>query len=221
METFFLDILPGFKNEQAALLDLNEISLQSKKQPAISRFLDAHLVNRFLRFKHSSLNVAYSFGGYLENRKDLWRGSYLGHDNAVHLGIDVNVPQGTSISVKYPCHVSSIVHDNDQKGGWGGTILFKLEKPIGSISHFLYAHLSHKEMRVSEKQRLTAGEIVGKLGTPEENGGWYEHLHVQAITQEAWDKFQGNLYAFDGYGQLHKDEKEHSFFPNPMPLITG
>jgi hypothetical protein len=219
MDKFYLDILPEFKDKPAILLNLNDIATQTEKQSSVSRFLNPYLTNRFLSLTYQKLGVAYSFGGYLEDRKDLWRGSYLGHDNAVHLGIDVNVPQRTMVSVKYPCQIESIVHDPNQKGGWGSTVLFSLENAIGPISHFLYGHLSRDDVSVIEKQKLSAGEIVGKLGTLEENGGWYEHLHVQAITKEAWEKFNGNLFAFDGYGYLPEDGQAHALFPDPMPLL--
>ena len=219
MKHYYLNILPGYKSKSAGLINLNTIAQQLNDPAKISRFLDPYLTNRFLPLKHRTLGVDYSFGGYLEDRQELWRGSYLAHGNAIHLGIDINVPCDTVVSVKYPCKVMSVIHDPDQNGGWGSTALFALDEPVGPISHFLYAHLGSNTVDVVKDQRLTAQQVIGRLGAPKENGGWYEHLHVQAITNEAWHKFHGNLYEFDGYGSPQPAGLDNPLFPDPMPLL--
>jgi hypothetical protein len=217
-ETVTLSIFPALQGKKARYIDMNDCARRGKKQPARSRYLNADLTDRALRRLHRRWGVATSFGGYLEDRKDLWRGSYLNPATAVHLAIDINVRADTELTVKYPARVEKIVHDPEQNGGWGGVIFFRLDKPIGKISHFLYAHIAKGSAKVGEGAAVRPGEVVATIGRCHENGGWYEHLHVQALTQEAWDKFGGDLSKFDGYG-AQPAGKEHPYFPDPMGLL--
>src|SRR5262245_13104015 len=90
-ETVTLSIFPALAGKKAGYIDMNACAERMKQRPAGSRFLDADLTDRALRRLHHRRRVAYSLGGYLEDRKTLWRGTYLKPDSAVHLGIDVNV----------------------------------------------------------------------------------------------------------------------------------
>jgi hypothetical protein len=216
--TVTLSIFPALMGKKAGYIDMNECARRGKKQPARSRYLDADLTDRALRRLHHRWRVAYSLGGYLEDRQILWRGTYLKPDSAVHLGIDVNVRADTELTVKFPSTVVKIVHDPEQNGGWGGVVFFRLDKPVGKITHFLYAHLAKGSARVKEGAAIRPGEVAALIGRCHENGGWYEHLHVQAMTQEAWDKFGGNLSKFDGYAKQPAG-KEHPYFPDPTPLL--
>jgi murein DD-endopeptidase MepM/ murein hydrolase activator NlpD len=217
-ETITMSIFPALEGKKARYINMNECALSSKKQPARSRYLDADLTDRALARLHHRWGVEYSFGGYLEDRRDLWRGSYLNPEKAVHVAIDVNIPADTALTVKYPGTVTKIIHDHEQDGGWGGVIMFRLDKPIGRISHFLYAHLAKGSVKHKEGDAVSPGDIVGLVGRCHENGGWYEHLHVQAMTQEAWDLFKGDLSKFDGYAPQVQGN-EHPYFPEPSALL--
>jgi murein DD-endopeptidase MepM/ murein hydrolase activator NlpD len=215
---FCLTIFPGLQNKTAGYINLNECARRARRQPAVSLFLNPRLTDKFLAAAHRKMGVDYSLGGYLEDRRDLWRGSYLKEDSAVHLGIDVNVRAGTELSVAHRCRVARIAHDPDQNGGWGSVIFFELEKPIGPITHFLYAHLSGPGIRVREGDMVNPGDIVARVGRHHENGGWYEHLHVQAFTRESWDLFRGDLKKFDGYA-APGEKTINPYFPNPWELL--
>jgi len=213
-----MSIFPALQGKKADYINMNDCVRLSKKQPPRSRYLDADLTDRALSRLHYRWGVSYSYGGYLEDRKDLWRGSYLKPEKAVHVAIDVNVRADTALTVKYPCTVTKIIHDPEQDGGWGGVVMFRLDKPIGKITHFLYAHLAKGSVKFKEGDAVSVGQVVGTIGRCHENGGWYEHLHVQAMTQEAWDLFQGDLAKFDGYS-AQPEGKEHPYFPEPSALL--
>jgi len=217
-ETVTLSIFPALQGRKARYVNLNDCALRSKKQPPRSRYLDADLTDRALSRLHHRWGVAYSLGGYLEDRRDLWRGSYLKPESAVHLAIDINVRAGTAVAAKFPCRLEKVVFDPEQGGGWGSVTLFRLDKPIGKISHFLYAHLAKNSVTQKEGAAIRPGETVATIGRCHENGGWYEHLHVQAMTQEAWDMFKGDLNKFDGYA-VQPNGDEHPYFPDPTPLL--
>lgn len=212
----FLSVFPALKDKPALCFDMNEF--WGRALPG--KMLEPGLAHQFLRALHKGWGVAYSFGGYLENREDLWAGSYMEPDKAVHLGIDVNAPAGTEVAVVHKSTVAKIIHDPDQDGGWGSVIIFQLENPIGDISYFIYAHLSRDDIRVDIGESVEAGQVVASLGAPDVNGGWYEHLHVQAMNPEAWNmvKDRDDMGAFDGYDS-RPEQKAHHLSPDPAPLL--
>ena len=208
------------KHSPAVYVDMNDYFAHHRPmRESKSIYLEPALTQTFLNALHRTQGVAYSFGGYLENREDLWAGSYMEPEKSVHLGIDINVPAGTEVSVVHPCRVAKIIHDSDQDGGWGSVIMFALEKPVGRTSHFIYAHLSKDDIRVKAGDIIEPGQIVASLGTPDVNGGWYEHLHVQAMTMDAWNMVRDrhDMGAFDGYDSLPYGR--HKLSPDPAFLL--
>lgn len=216
LQKVFLSVFPSLKDQPALYVDMNE--LYGKSLPG--KMLDPRLTHCFLAALHRSHGAGYSFGGYLEDREALWRGSYMDPGKAVHLGIDVNAPAGTGVAPVHTSTVAKIIHDPDQDGGWGSVIIFELEKPIGDISHFIYAHLSGDDIRVRVGDVIAPGQVAASLGRPHENGGWYEHLHVQAMTPQAWEMIRDrdDMAAFDGYDSL-PEGREHHLSPDPAPLL--
>lgn len=214
---YTLSIFPEHHGRAAVLANLDTIARGLRPRAGISPLLEASKLDRFLRRLHFRWN-AYSFGGYVEDRRELWRGSYLTEDTALHLGNDVNLPAGTRLSVAHPCRLVHHTHDPCQDGGWGGVVFFELDQPIGAITHFLYAHLKNEPPHLPLGTSVSPGDVVGVLGAPHENGGWYAHLHVQALTRAAWDRTQGDLSKFDGYAPV-RYSSGHPEFPDPWPLL--
>lgn len=213
-----LSIFPAYSGQPALRVNLNDYAKKLRPRAGKSPFLNAAVTDRFLRLLHKRSGAGYSFGGYLEDRRDLWRGSYLNDGNAVHLGIDVNLPAGTEMTVKYPSIVTHVIHDPDQQGGWGSVIIFRLAAPLDEISHFLYAHLARDKVFVKPGDQAKCGDIVAELGQSHENGGWYEHLHIQAISANAWPQLDGDLKKFDGYSPM-PEGGAHPDFPDPEILL--
>ncbi len=219
----FLSVFPALKNQPAIFVNMDEFyaSHRPVRDNGKSIFLEASLTDKWLTALHKTENVAYSFGGYLEDRANLWAGSYMdGTGKEVHLGIDVNAPAGTDVAPAHNARVAKVIHDPDQDGGWGSVIMFELEKPIGTITHYIYAHLSKDSLLVKPGDAVQAGQTVAKLGKTHENGGWYEHLHVQAMTMDAWNmvKNRNDMSAFDGYDSMPLGEQHH-LSPDPAPLL--
>ena len=214
-----LSILPEYGESSAVVVNLDALAreLRARDTPK-SPLLNADALDRLLRRLHHRWKAGYSFGGYVEDRRALWRGSYLSDDTALHLGIDVNVPAKTAIALAYGATLVRTTHDPCQDGGWGGVAIFALDQPIANISHVLYAHLARGSVRHAVGTHIDAGEVVAHLGTSGENGGWYEHLHVQAMTHDAWDQTQGDLEKFDGYAPV-RFKDGHPLFPDPWPLL--
>ncbi len=92
--------------------------------------------------------------------------------------------------------LDGIVHsfqDNKQTADYGPTII--LEHHLDGVTFYtLYGHLSRsalKTLRVGQK--IKKGQFIASVGTPQENGGWPEHLHFQII-----DDMQGEKGNFIG-----------------------
>ena len=95
-----------------------------------SPLLDPMECNEYISENHSQRGIQWSYGGYLEDRSALWRGSYLERLSSrpfMHVGIDVNVPSGTPVFLKAPFQVLLVDDDNDSNGGWGPRVIGKQE----------------------------------------------------------------------------------------------
>lgn len=226
-DPFYLSVFPALAKKPAMYLNMDEFYASGMPlKDGKSVFLIPSLTDRFLNALHRVEGAAYSFGGYLEDRYNLWHGSYMTQDKAaeeiktVHLGIDVNAPAGTKVAPVHASRVAKIIHDPDQDGGWGSVIIFELKKPIGEITHYIYAHLGKDTIMAKIGDDVRAGKNVAALGGHHENGGWYEHLHVQAMTKEAWRlmEHRDDMGAFDGYDSV-PEGVPHPLSPDPMPLL--
>lgn len=214
-----LSIFPDYADQDAVIVNLDALARELRpRADGRGALLAPDTTDRLLRRLSHRWKVGYTFGGYLEDRSVAWQGSYLPPDGAVHLGIDINLPAQTAISLAYDATLVRVTHDPEQNGGWGGVAIFKLDQPVGAITHVLYAHLAHGSVRHSIGTHVRAGDVVAHLGASDENGGWYEHVHVQALTQQAWNTTQGDINAFDGYASRGLCNG-HPLFPDPWPLL--
>jgi murein DD-endopeptidase MepM/ murein hydrolase activator NlpD len=102
-------------------------------------------------------------------------------------------------------------------GGWGGWFVLRADVPEGGAQYVLLGHLAHAGLP-EPGERIARGTRVGAVGTSAENGGWYPHLHVQALSGEAWEAVQRAPDALlDGYG--YPDPRLTRWFPDPAGLV--
>lgn len=132
----------------------------------------------------ASAGADYTAGGYGENRPLYLMSPHFGGDRGeprtLHLGVDVWQPAGTPVHAVLDGVVHSMA-DNRAFGDYGPTVI--LEHAMdGHRFCTLYGHLSRATLQQTrEAQRVRAGELIGWLGDPSENGGWPPHLHFQII----------------------------------------
>ncbi|TXH02606.1 MAG: peptidase M23 [Nevskiaceae bacterium] len=126
----------------------------------------------------------YAAGGYGEDRA-LYHMSPVftpaqGETRTLHLGIDLWLPAGTPVCAVLGGTVHS-TQNNAAFGDYGPTII--LEHVIdGERFHTLHGHLAQPSLALTlPGQPVKAGQVIGWLGTPEENVGWPPHLHFQII----------------------------------------
>ncbi len=213
-------MFPGLENSKCCYVNLDaEAARWTQEHPEMfaggrNPLLDPALCQRMMDEIHSRYGVAWSHGGYLENRSRLWRGSYLeATGKFLHLGVDCTVPQGTRVAVGFPAKVILVDHDPDRDGGWGTRVFLASGGPV-----FVYAHLQNVEVRPG--QDLAPGMVFTEVGGPPHNGNWHPHLHVQAIRAGLFhevllERFQ----ELDGYGHPAEISTLKEDFPDPRPYM--
>jgi murein DD-endopeptidase MepM/ murein hydrolase activator NlpD len=139
-----------------------------------------------------------TYGGFLEDRATLWSCFYNAKKEKkrlYHLGIDFNnlVP-GEPVSSLTGGQIVHMLKDNDKLNGWGGRVM--VFDPIRKI-YTMYGHLDPNTLPKAIGP-IQKGQIIGHIGNPIHNGGWFPHLHLQCMTKEYVESFSDwNL--IDGY----------------------
>jgi len=134
-------------------------------------------------------------GGYLEERNLYKRSAGFGKgdlERNIHLGIDIWKESGTALYAPLSGTVIS-VHDNVGLADYGPTLI--IEHQTHAQSFFsLYGHLSsHLFELLKPGQDVDSGQLIGHIGTIEENGHWPPHVHVQLIRD-----LEGNKHDYPG-----------------------
>ena len=124
--------------------------------------------------------AAWAIGRYGEQRELYTHPQYTQPQRSVHLGLDLSAPAGTDVFAPLigKCHS---FQDNAQPGDYGPTII--LEHRINELTFYsLYGHLNREALtHLHPGKIINVGERLGHIGTPDENGGWPPHCHVQLI----------------------------------------
>lgn len=92
-----------------------------------------------------------------------------------HMGVDA----GFELSAGDPVYAvaDGIVREAQERTQFGLVVLIEHFPQGQSANVSLYGHLSPRDVRVSPGQTVKAGDVIGVLGSPSENGGWSVHLH--------------------------------------------
>lgn len=216
-------IFPGLKGKKFGYVNLNieaqrwlaEHCKDVNKNPLI----DPVTCQSMVQSVHEKLGLDFSYGGWLEDRSTLWKDSYLSDKNMMtHLGVDINVPAGTKVSVDFDAEIVRIENDYPLDGGWGTMIIMKhLSEP----AYLLYAHLD-PDISCKVSDVLKRGEVFAKVGSAPHNGNWFPHLHVQAIKPDHFQKVAStnDWEAFDGYGKAEDIPINAVNFPDPLQYIS-
>jgi hypothetical protein len=146
-----------------------------------------------------------TYGGYAEDRKDVWKGTYMDVNQIyIHLGIDINVKEGTEVKCPFDALLVDLFTDKDTQIGWGGRFtIVDLNNPRSPF--LILAHLDPESLVV--KPSFKKGEVMGRVGTWPTNGNTFQHLHVQTI-------YNWKTNEFDGYGTV--DDLPNN--PNPFEI---
>ena len=186
----------------------------SLRTPAVNPLLDPRICQRMVEEFHAARGVDWSYGGYLEDRRHLWRGSYLEAKGAfVHLGVDFNVPQGTRVAVVEDSVVMLVDDDGDFDGGWGPRVFLKPQAKRRMEIVQIFAHL--QAVRVKPGDRLTPGTAVRR--------SWRSPAQRKLASAPPYSGRPGTLFQeillerfseLDGYGHQGREG-------NPAPPVPG
>lgn len=186
--------------------------------PLDLRGQDAASYPGFLERTLSESGASVAYGGYLEPRT-LYRvfGHFEGAGHPVrdiHLGTDFWAPAGTAVLCPFRGKVHSWSR-RDIPGDYGSVII--LEHVFeGARLYSLYGHLSAASLdQLWPGRPYEAGQRLGELGQPAENGGYEPHLHFQLIRDlGAW---QGD---YPGVCATEELEYYGENCPDPLPFLN-
>lgn len=159
--------------------------------------------------KHPNALLA---NGYLEERSFYNTENYRragAEPRNIHLGTDFWVPAGTPLHAPFNAEVT-IANDNNFHKDYGPTLVLK--HAFKDYEFFsLYGHLSKPSLEISFKNKaVKQGELIGYIGTEEENGHWVPHLHFQLITN-----LLDNTTNFNGTAKKTEIDYWKQICPNP------
>ncbi len=224
-------LFPQLKNTRVGQINLNNESVligKGRNGEVENPLLDPKKCQEMIDDYHRRLDLVWSYGGWMENRQNVWSGSCLDEEQRyLHLGIDYNVKEGTEVAMPWKSEVIRVDHDQT-KFGWGGRVIVKQMEtffgrqklPDSLDNYFIFAHLD-EAIGVKEGQSIQKGQIIGTVGASEVNGGWFSHLHIQAVTCAELERvLENGLVDLNGYGLADKYRELIVKFPDPMLYIS-
>jgi 4-aminobutyrate aminotransferase-like enzyme/Ser/Thr protein kinase RdoA (MazF antagonist) len=138
----------------------------------------------------------------------------LAEHRTIHLGLDLFAAAGSPVHAPLDGEVYA-ADEHRIRLDYGGVIVLRHETDDGVAFFTLYGHLSRASFaHVRVGQRVARGELLARLGTPEENGGWSPHLHLQIITD-----FLGLTSDFPGVCTPSRRDVWRSVSPDPNLLV--
>jgi len=158
----------------------------------------------------------WTVGRYDEDRI-IYTQPLFGGARTLHVGIDLGGPEGTAV---HAFAAGEVIHAgiNPAPGDYGPTVVTAhvLDTADGPRPLYaLFGHLAAASLTRSPVGRtFAAGDVLGWLGAPAENGGWPPHVHVQL----AWERPE----TYDLPGAVAPVDRESALrrFPDPR-LVLG
>ncbi len=132
----------------------------------------------FTKPQQTVATAEFTIGRFNEKRPGLYTQEIFNGDRNIHVGIDIGAPAGTEIRSFYAGKILYLA-DNSAPGDYGPTLVTSHQ--LDGVELFsLWGHL-HRESLLTwhEGDSFTAGDLLAKVGTITENGGWPPHLHFQ------------------------------------------
>lgn len=163
-------------------------------------------------FDAGKLHSGWGIGGYNTVRKNMYTAPQYGNKRNVHMGVDIWAPAGEPVYAPLDGVVAySAFHD--QKGNYGGTLVLK--HTTGQTTFYaLYGHLSLASVEeLSLGGEVKTGQVTGWIGTEEENGNWYPHLHYQLCMEDPGEADMPGVVS----GSLRRSSQK--LYPDPEKVI--
>ena len=172
----------SFAAKDISVLDLgvgSPISIAANSPQAIDR------ASRRIAEQLFESGASIGIGKYNEPRYCYRANHYKteeGNKRTIHLGLDLFLEPGFPVKAPFPGRVHSL-RDNDGLQDYGPTVILEHQIADGPNPFFtLFGHLGKESItNIRAGQQVQAGEVIGYIGSPFENGGWPPHLHFQLM----------------------------------------
>ncbi|SDQ67129.1 peptidoglycan DD-metalloendopeptidase family protein [Flagellimonas zhangzhouensis] len=163
----------------------------------------------------AATNHQWGIGKYLEERKTLLRAypNIIEEKRYYHLGLDIVVPFDTPMFAPLDAEVYKTGKETTV-GNYGGYIILK-HNINGVVFYSLYGHLKTPHL-VKVGDKIKAGQEFAHIGQESDSGGWFCHVHLQILTQEAMDAG----YSDWGYISSTLLPKVEEYFPSPYFIFN-
>lgn len=183
----FAAVFPKVELNKLLKLDLSFGSAVAVNLPEAK---DTKALNRRIDREIQSHTTLGAIGGWGEARP-IYNGSAFGRTSGNplaaarthHLGVDITLPAGTAVHTPMDGTVFALGFAEDQFD-YGGYLILEHRLPTGEAFYSLFGHLDASSMKhLAVREPVKAGDKIAELGTYEENGGWWPHLHLQLMTE--------------------------------------
>ena len=156
----------------------------------------------------------WGIGKYMEERKTFLRNctNIIEEKRYYHLGLDIVVPYNTPMFSPLDAEVYKTGKETTV-GNYGGYIILKHD--INDVVFYsFYGHLKTPHL-FNLGDKIKAGQTFAHIGQESDSGGWFCHVHLQILTQEAID----TGYTDWGYISPELLPKLETYFPSPYFLF--
>ncbi|MBL72561.1 MAG: hypothetical protein CMB41_05345 [Euryarchaeota archaeon] len=167
----------------------------------------------------------FTVGRYDEVRPWMYSTPLFGGTRNVHIGLDLGGPEGTPVHAFADGRIHAVGFE-EADGGYGSTVVTVHDVSLPAHAHHpwagstrrlwaLHGHLARVDLeRWKVGDSVAAGEVIGHLGGPHENGGWAPHVHLQ-LAVDAPD-------GIDMEGVVTPEDREDALERHPDPrLVVG
>jgi len=163
-------------------------------------------------FDPSQLQDGWGVGGYNEKRPGMYTAPQYKNERYIHMGVDIWAPAGEPVYAPAD-GILLYQKNNDQAGNYGPTIVLKHQLSDQTI-FALYGHLSESSLELhKERDPVKSGEMIGRLGSENENGGWIPHLHYQISVEDPGEADMPGVVAEADH------ERALELYPDPNRIL--
>ena len=140
---------------------------------------------------------------------------YAETNRTVHLGMDIFMAAGSAVYASLDGEIFTFAC-NRALLDYGPVIILHHQTDAGDTFYTLYGHLSIDSLSgLQTGQAVKKGQIIGKIGSADVNGGWTPHLHFQIML----DLLEMGC-DFPGVANANERELWSLFSPDPNLILA-